>query len=78
MHHRKKVHDFVKFYILVMLNNSKNIPNFLGSMAEFAARHARTQTVVTDTDGLVLEGISKVVMAFRHRSNEDADALLGG
>lgn len=56
---------------------SKNVPGFFGSMAEFTARHTCTQTVVADTDGVVLEGVGKVIVTLGHGTNEDANALVG-
>lgn len=46
-------------------------------MAEFTARHTCTQTVVTDTDGVVLEGVGKVIVTLGHGTNKDANALVG-
>ena len=62
-----------------MLNTdqSDDIPNILGCIAEFAARYAGTEAVIADTDGIVLDMISKVIVAFRHRSNKDTYALTG-
>lgn len=54
-----------------------NVPRILASVTELAACHAGTQAVVADTDRFVFEGISKVILPFRHGSNEDADALVG-
>jgi hypothetical protein len=47
-------------------------------MAEFAAGNTCAQAVVADTDGFILEGISEVVFALGHGSNEDADTFVGG
>ena len=44
-------------------------------MTKFAACHTGTQTVVADTNRFVFERISKIVIAFSHGSNEDADAF---
>ncbi|KAG9796246.1 hypothetical protein KCU88_g352, partial [Aureobasidium melanogenum] len=46
-------------------------------MAELAAGDAGTETVVADTNSLVLEGIGKVVFALGHGTDKDADALVG-
>jgi len=44
-------------------------------MAEFTACNACAQAVVRDGNGLILEGISKVVLALGHSSHKDTDAL---
>lgn len=44
-------------------------------MAKLAAGHAGTQTVIADTDGFILEFISKVVLPFGHGADEDTDAF---
>lgn len=54
-----------------------NIPRIFACVTELAARHAGTQTVVADTDRFILESISKVILPFRHGSNENTDALVG-
>lgn len=46
-------------------------------MAEFAASHAGTETVVADRDRIVLEGIGEVITTFGHSTHEDTDALIG-
>jgi hypothetical protein len=46
-------------------------------MTKLAASDAGTQAIVADTDGFVLELISKVVFALGHGSNENAYALVG-
>lgn len=46
-------------------------------MAELAAGDAGTETEVADGDGVVLEGVCKVVSPLGHGTDEDADALLG-
>lgn len=46
-------------------------------MAELAAGNTGTETEVADGDGVVLEGVGKVVSALGHGTNEDTDALLG-
>lgn len=45
-------------------------------MAELAACHTGTETVVADTDRIVLEFVCEVVAPLRNCSNEDADALV--
>ena len=52
-------------------------PGVFASVAEFAARDACAEAVITDTDSLVLKGIGEVVFAFRHGTDKDADALVG-
>jgi hypothetical protein len=56
---------------------SQNIPHLLRRVAELAASHTGTQTVVADTDGVILERVGKVVVAFGHGTDEDRNALLG-
>lgn len=46
-------------------------------MAEFTASNTGTQTVVADTDLIILEGIRKVIVALGHSPDKDADTLLG-
>ena len=46
-------------------------------MAELATGHTGTQTIVTDTDGVVLEGVGEVIVSLGHGSDEDTNALLG-
>lgn len=46
-------------------------------MAELAARHTGTQTVVADRNRIILELISKRVSALGHGADKDANALLG-
>lgn len=58
-------------------SRSQNVPHLLGRVAELAAGHTGTETVVADTDGVVLERVSKVIVALGHGTNEDGDALLG-
>jgi hypothetical protein len=45
-------------------------------MAKFTAGDTGTETVVADTNSVVLELIGKVVAALGHGSDKDADALL--
>lgn len=54
----------------------KDIPCVLGRMAEFTASHAGTQTVIADTDGLVLEGIGEIVVSLCHGTDKNTDAFL--
>ena len=54
---------------------SKNIPDLLSSMTEFTAGHTRTQTVVRDTNSIVLERVRKIIMALGHRPNKDTNTL---
>lgn len=56
---------------------SNDIPGILARVTEFAAGHARTETVIADTDGLVLEGVGKVILAFGHGADKDADTFVG-
>lgn len=44
-------------------------------MAKFTASHTSTQAEVADTDGVVLEGVGKVIMTLGHGTNKDTDAL---
>lgn len=46
-------------------------------MAEFAARNTSAQTVVADTDRIILERVRKVIMALCHGTDKDTDTLLG-
>ena len=46
-------------------------------MTELAACDARTQTVVADTNGVILERVRKVILALGHSSNKYTDALFG-
>ena len=52
-----------------------NVPNVFGCVAKLAAGDAGAEAEVTDTDGVVLEGIGKVIGAFSHGTDEDAHAL---
>lgn len=58
-------------------DRSDDIPHFLGGMAELAACHTRAQTVVADTDGVVLEGVGEIVVSLGHGADEDTDAFVG-
>lgn len=46
-------------------------------MTELAAGNTGTQTETADTDGVILEGIGKVVTSLGHGTNEDTNTLLG-
>ncbi len=54
---------------------SDNVPYVLSRMTKFTTRNTCTKAVVADADGLVLEGICEVVLAFGHGSDEDTDAF---
>lgn len=54
----------------------QHIPDIFGCVAEFAASHTSTEAVVADRDGIILEGIGKVIAALGHGANEDADTLI--
>jgi len=56
---------------------SKDIPNFLSSMAELAARYTGTETVVADTNCIILERVRKVILTLSHGPDKYTDALLG-
>ena len=56
---------------------SDDVPHFLGGMAEFAAGNACAQTVVADTDRVVLEGVGEIIMALGHGTDKDTHALVG-
>lgn len=56
---------------------SQNIPHLLGCVAELAASHTGTETVVADGDGIVLEGVGKVIVALGHGTDKDGDTLAG-
>lgn len=45
-------------------------------MAELAASHTGTETVVADGDGIVLEGVGKVVVTLGHGADKDGNALV--
>lgn len=46
-------------------------------MAELAASHTGTETVVADGDGIVLEGVGKVIVTLGHGTDKDGDTLTG-
>lgn len=56
---------------------SDDVPHLLRGMAELATGHTGTQTVIADTDRVVLEGIGKVIVTLGHGTHEDTDTLLG-
>lgn len=58
-------------------SRSQNVPHFLRRVAELAAGHTGTETVVADTDRVVLERVGKVIVALGHGTDKDGDALLG-
>lgn len=55
---------------------SDNVPDILSSMTELAAGNTGTQAETADTDGVILEGIGKVVASLGHGTNEDTNTLL--
>lgn len=54
-----------------------DVPDLLGTVAEFGACYTGTETVVADGDGVVLELIGEVILALGHGADENADALVG-
>jgi len=54
-----------------------DLPNVLSGMAKFAARDAGTETVIANANRVVLVLVCECIGAFRHRTNEDADAFGG-
>lgn len=54
-----------------------DIPNIFGRVTEFGTCHAGAETVVADTDGLILERICEIVFALGHGTHKHADTLLG-
>jgi hypothetical protein len=64
-------------FILSSAEISKNIPHFLSGMAELAACDTGTQTIVADTDCIILKGVRKIIPAFGHGTDKDTDTLLG-
>ena len=54
-----------------------DVPDVFHSIAEFTACYASAQAVVADTDSVILVHVCKIVLAFCHGANEDADALVG-
>ena len=53
-----------------------DVPHVFGRMTELAASDAGTKAEIADTDRLVLEFVSKVVLAFSHGADEDTDAFI--
>lgn len=64
-------------FLVFQLGFSEDIPNLFGRVAEFAAGHTGTKTVVADTDSFVLEGVGKVIVALGHGTDENGDTLVG-
>ena len=56
---------------------SKDAPNILGTMTKLAAGNTGTQCVITNTDGIVLERVGKVIASLGHGADEDANTFLG-
>lgn len=52
-----------------------NVPGILGRVAELAARHAGTQTVVANTDRVIFKRIGEIVMPFGHSTHKDTDTF---
>lgn len=46
-------------------------------MAELTARNAGTETVVAETDRVVLEAVREIIITFCHRTHKYTYALLG-
>lgn len=55
---------------------SSDVPDILGGVAEFAASNTGTETEVADGDGIIFEGIGKVITTFGHGTDEDTDTLV--
>lgn len=53
-----------------------DVPDILNGIAEFTARHASTEAVITYTDSVVLEAVGEIVITFGHCTNKNANALL--
>lgn len=51
-------------------------PHVLCGVAELTARNAGTEIEVADSDAVILQVISKVIIAFGHRSDKDCYALV--
>lgn len=62
---------------LVGESSLDDVPYVLGCVAEFTTRHTSTEGEAADRDGVVFEGIGKVITAFSHGTDEDTDALFG-
>ena len=54
-----------------------DVPGIFRSVAEFAAGHAGAEAEGTDADGIVFEGVCKVILALGHGTDEDTYALFG-
>ena len=52
-----------------------NIPDIFNGIAELATCYAGAQAVIADADGVVLEAVCKIIIAFSHCANEDANTL---
>src|ERR1700722_19178500 len=63
-------------YLTLCMCSSNYVPNVFRRMAKLAASDTSTQAVIADTDGLVLEIVGKVILAFGHGTNEDTDAFI--
>ena len=57
-------------------NHLNDVPNILRSMAELATRHARAQTIIANTNRIILIHIRERVLPLRHRAHKHADTLL--
>jgi hypothetical protein len=64
------------WYLTLWMCSSNYVPNVFRRMAKLAASDTSTQAVIADTDGLVLEIVGKVILAFGHGTNEDTDAFI--
>jgi hypothetical protein len=64
-------------FILSSAEISKNIPHFLGGMTELAACDTGTQTIIADTDCIILEGVREIIPTFGHGTDENTNTLLG-
>lgn len=54
----------------------EDAPYILGGVAELAAGNAGTQVKLADSNGVILDLVSKVVVSLRHGSDENSNALL--
>lgn len=52
-------------------------PDVLSGVAEFAASNAGTEVELADGDAVVFDAVGKIIVAFGHSSDEDADTLVG-
>ena len=64
------------WYLMLWMCSSNDVPNVFRRMTKLAASDTCTQAVIADTDGLVLEIVGKVILAFGHGTNEDTDAFI--